>query len=158
MRCQKSTSCSPWKARIKRCMMGRRRCAHSVGSSPKVSSLSSRDRMSSQSAFVPRMVTDGMPHRKKNSYLKYLHIRWRKDVFVNDERETHAFKVAIMRTDETTVSLRVVVENAGKIHSLSVGSTTWKMSMHSRNRGRAELTFLSISLVIKWAMCPKLTV
>ena len=39
-------------------------------------------------------------------------------------RETHAFKVAIIRTEETMVSLGVVVEKSGKIHSLSVGSTT----------------------------------
>ena len=36
----------------------------------------------------------------------------------------HSFRVAIMTTEQTVVSFRVVVVNLGRIHSTKVSSTT----------------------------------
>lgn len=77
--------------------------------------------LASQSSLMPSNLTDGIPHLNPNLYVKY-------------------FCVApIIKIDATTVSVCVVVEKYGMIHSLDSGF----------------VMFLSIKRVMDCACCSK---
>ena len=85
---------------------GVRSSANCAGSEPNEASLGRRDRMSCQSAFVPRRVTEGMPQARIMPNSKYF------------------CRVPIIRMEAVTVSVGVVVLKEGSIQERRSGSLT----------------------------------